>query len=440
MMFQECIYLIRLKIRRQRTTLKMVRNSSLKDWFLRSGRTSEEKDQCDIPRILVLDGGVSTHLEEKLRQLHDATAERHNQDASSLFPYRELWSSGLLLSETGRKQVFEGHMDWLNAGVNMLSSATYQSHYVERLWPRASNTAEPQPPIITDDIMDQMWSDGIGLAKGAIQKFREETPVERPLYVVASSGCYGAALSNGAEYTGDYFDGTVSHEDAIKILQTFHLRKLHAAAAATLPDGIAIETVPSFLECQALSQLLQSKEANGLLCGNEENSGDVQIACYITFSCRNGSQLNDGTEITKALEELRTVPFDTLQAIGFNCCRVEYLPALLRVLVQEIVAFTPRRGIVVFPNSGETWNATHQHWETGTGLPMDHHAADIIMNHTVHAMDAAWDELSRSCPSASSDRRRKPSVLMGGCCRTTVETIGALRSLVDEYIRKNGES
>jgi homocysteine S-methyltransferase len=410
----------------------MVPSTTLKDWFLRGGETS--KDPCDIPRILVLDGGVSTHLEEKLRQQRDS--KRPSHDASSLFPYRELWSSGLLLSETGRQKVFEGHVDWLNAGVNVISTATYQSHYVEQLWPHASSTAEP--PIITDTIMDQMWSDGIAIAKGAVEKCQEDQSVDRPLFVVASSGCYGAALSNGAEYTGNYFDdATVLHDKAMELLQTFHLRKLQAAAASR-PDGIAIETVPSFLECQALASLLQSAEAKALLCDNPKNRGGAPIACSITFSCRNGSQLNDGTDIAKTLQELRSVPYDTLQAIGFNCCHVQYLPALLRALVQEIVEFTPRRGIVVFPNSGETWNATDQHWETGTGLPMDHRAAEIIMDHTVHAIDIAWEELAHS--DRHNRRQKKPSLLIGGCCRTTVETIGALRSLVDDYVlRKNGE-
>jgi S-methylmethionine-dependent homocysteine/selenocysteine methylase len=78
----------------------MTRSSLLlKTWLLSS-------EPSALRLILLMDGGVSTHLEHLL--------EQRNQK----FPIRELWSSSLLLSPEGRNTILQGHKDWfLNAGI-----------------------------------------------------------------------------------------------------------------------------------------------------------------------------------------------------------------------------------------------------------------------------------------------------------------------------------
>ena len=97
-----------------------VTDCTLKEWFLMSGSSntvigddhesnySNKNDTTAIttkvvpPRILLLDGGVSTHLEEKIRQCSRCcnTATTINNDekvkkvVDDVFPYLELlWSS-----------------------------------------------------------------------------------------------------------------------------------------------------------------------------------------------------------------------------------------------------------------------------------------------------------------------------------------------------------
>jgi S-methylmethionine-dependent homocysteine/selenocysteine methylase len=60
-------------------------------------------------------------------------------------------------------------------------------------------------------------------------------------------------------------------------------------------------------------------------------------------------------------------------------------------------------------------------------------AANTLMNNIVHQIDKIWEALSCDNPLKMKDRR-KPSIVIGGCCRTTVETISTLRSMVDEYL------
>jgi homocysteine S-methyltransferase len=205
--------------------------TALHQWFL--------GDVGALPRILLLDGGVSTHLEDTLKT-------EQFPSTAPVFPYRELWSSGLLLSETGRKAIYSGHLDWLIAGANVISTVTYQCHYEASQWPSANGEA-----VLTTAIVDQMWRDAIHLAKRAVQ----EHAAPLSTFVVASSGCYGAALSNGAEYTGEY---KLEDETALTTLSAFHAQKIESALASH-PDGIAIETVPSLMECQALRSLLQQE-------------------------------------------------------------------------------------------------------------------------------------------------------------------------------------
>lgn len=164
-------------------------------------------------RILLIDGGVSTHLEDKLIE----------NNCKNGFLYKEFWSSSLLLSFKGRDLILEGHQDWIKVGANILSTVTYQCHYEHLLWPHPSpnlsdieNTSfAPKERIeqFTESIVNEMWRNGIELANQAIENCAEQfrlascsdpskyrDPNEKPskVWVAASSGCYGAALANGA--------------------------------------------------------------------------------------------------------------------------------------------------------------------------------------------------------------------------------------------------
>ena len=71
--------------------------------------------------------------------------------------------------------------------------------------------------------------------------------------VAASVGPYGAVLANGAEYTGDY--GLGESNIARSFLRDFHGRRAEALVAAE-PDLLAIETIPSIVEAEALTEVL----------------------------------------------------------------------------------------------------------------------------------------------------------------------------------------
>ena len=342
----------------------MARLFSLKDWF---------EESTLGPSILVLDGGVSTHLEHILSQ------------KNQLFSNRSLWSSSLLLTDEGRQDILETHDTFYRHGADIASSVTYQCHF---------GTQSTPCPVKPAAVMVQMIHDGLRLAHEAA------TSTGMNHHVVASMGCYGAALADGSEYNGDY--GIISKEH----LKDFHRRKLRVVAHGEYsPDAIAFETVPNAMEVVAIIELLQEQR--------------LTIPCWLSLACRNESELNDGTKVTTILKEIQTLDPDStiLAGIGFNCCDSQYIIGLLSKVLSHI---TLPRAIVLYPNSGEEWDAVSSTWKEGTGCTKSQEFADTMIG----AITLIYKQ-----PLI-------PKLIVGGCCRTSPSTIAALRKSVDEFLRR----
>lgn len=355
---------------------------NLKAWLL-----SEEENDGSSPSILITDGGVSTHLEEKLKAV--------NQE----FEFRSLWSSSLLLTEEGRKTIQEGHDDWLKAGSDIVTTVTYQCHY----------GVPGLEMVVTRTQMDQMIQDGISLAKESVAKTNPGK------LVVASTGCYGAALADGSEYTGNYGDMDRAG------LVDFHLQKVQRMIAQQ-PDGIAIETVPNLEECHAIGEMLKSSK---LTASTQKHSS---IACWVSLACQNGTQLNDGSMLWDALEALRSTDTEAkfIHAIGINCCDSLHMPSLLEIVTRHMATFGPkRRGIVCYPNSGEEWDAANDSWKEGTGCSSAHDLVQRLIN-AVHVIESTWEK-------HATTGGVMPKLILGGCCRTSTTAIRELREAVDNW-------
>lgn len=85
----------------------------------------------------------------------------------------------------------------------------------------------------------------------------------------------------------------------------------------------------------------------------------------------------------------------------------------------------PRRGIVLYPNSGEEWDAANETWIAETGCTATDEFANRLLE-AYHVIETTWNEFGSGSPM--------PRVILGGCCRTKPETIAALRQLVDDKI------
>ena len=274
---------------------------------------------------MIIDGGLATQLEAQGCDINNP-----------------LWSASVIRSNP--QAIIDAHRAYLEAGAQIITTASYQA---------------------TDPDLLQR---SVDLALQARDEFRASGG--RPALVAASVGPYGAVLSDGSEYRGDYaIDADELHD--------FHRGRLDFLDASGA-DLLACETIPSKVEATVLAGL----------------SGRAQLPGWISFSCRDGECISDGTPIEEAVEPIRDQP--RILAVGINCTRPQFAVSLIRRLRSAL----PDRAIVVYPNSGEAFDASDKTWSG-----------------TVSADD--WAAAAQSWVAAGAS-------IIGGCCRTGPAHIRAI--------------
>jgi homocysteine S-methyltransferase len=295
-------------------------------------------------RDLVLDGGLATELSARGFDLSDA-----------------LWSARVLVDAPDAIEAV--HFDYFEAGADVAISASYQaSHggFAERGFSIEEST--------------RLLQRSVELACRARDRYHAQHPeARRALLVAASVGPYGATRHDGSEYHGNYG----LEEEA---LAAFHRPRLAALVAAE-PDLLACETIPSLVEARAIARELRSHR---------------HMHAWLSFTCRDGAHTSAGDAIVDCARFLDGEP--QVVAIGINCVA----PELVGALVRQIAAVT-QKSIVVYPNSGEVWNAATRGWE-GTSHRFTYHLEEWL------DAGARW---------------------VGGCCRTTPADIRVVRAIVD---------
>ena len=281
---------------------------------------------------VVLDGGLATELERRGADLKDP-----------------LWSAKVLVEDPDA--IRRVHEAYFEAGADVAISASYQATF-EGLAGRG----------IEHD-------DAAKLMRRSVELAREAAGGEG--VVAASVGPYGAMLGNGAEYTGDYD----KDEDE---LAGFHLPRLEALAEAG-PDVFAVETIPSFVEAGALVRALERVP---------------EIPAWVSFSCRDGGHICDGTPIEDPVEVVAAAP--SVVAVGVNCTSPLHVERLI-----ESISATTDKPVVCYPNRGSFWDPMRKSW---TDPPRQDARPPL--------RPLAWREAGAS--------------MIGGCCGTTPEDIAAI--------------
>ncbi|MEI2608803.1 MAG: homocysteine S-methyltransferase [Candidatus Promineifilaceae bacterium] len=295
--------------------------------------------------FLLLDGGLATELERRGHDLNDP-----------------LWSARLLADMP--HAIAQLHEDYLQAGADCLITASYQgtiAGFRRRGFSQKEALALLRRAVeLAVTTRDRFWS------RAENQRGRL-----RPL-VAASIGPYGAYLANGAEYTGDYDVDEAG-------LVAFHQERWSVLAQSGA-DLMACETIPSAVEARALAQVIPTTPT---------------MPVWVSFSCRDGEHICDGTLLTEAVRPLLLLP--QVVALGVNCTAPSAIPSLIAHL--KAVTTKP---IVVYPNSGETYDAANRCWLGVT-------KADAFA-----AASLTWYQTGAQ--------------LIGGCCRTGPEHIQEMRA------------
>ncbi|MEU5775846.1 homocysteine S-methyltransferase [Streptomyces venezuelae] len=250
----------------------------------------------------------------------------------------DLWSARLLADEPA---AIEGaHRAYYEAGAEVAITASYQATYegFARHGIDAGRTRE-------------LLRIGVALAR------RAGSTAGREVWVAASAGPYGAMLADGSEYRGRY--GLSVDE-----LERFHRPRLETLAEAG-PDVLALETVPDADEARALLRAVRG----------------LGVPAWLSYSVA-GTRTRAGQPLDEAFA--LAADADEVIAVGVNCC--DPRDAETAVALAARVTGKP---VVVYPNSGEEWDAAARGWRG----PARFSAGQV----------AGWREAGAR--------------LIGGCCR-----------------------
>jgi len=255
-----------------------------------------------------------------------------------------LWSARLLADEPGA--IVAAHRAYYEAGADIAITASYQATFegFAKHGIDAVSTAE--------------------LLRLSVESAREAgADAGRDVWVAASAGPYGAMLADGAEYRGRY--GLTVAE-----LERFHRPRLEVLADAQ-PDVFALETVPDTDEARALLRAVRG----------------LGVPAWLSYTV-SGGYTRAGQPLTEAFA--LAADAEEVIAVGVNCCDPKDADAAVR-----LTARITGKPVVVYPNSGETWDADARAWRGPS-----HFTAGRVVG---------W--------------RDAGARLIGGCCRVGPETI-----------------
>ncbi|XVE65968.1 hypothetical protein DITRI_Ditri08aG0043700 [Diplodiscus trichospermus] len=237
----------------------------------------------------VVDGGFATEL------------ERHGQDLND-----PLWSAKCLISSP--HLVRRVHLDYLDAGANVIITASYQAtiqgfeakglsrEEAETLIKRSVEIACEARQIYHDRCTKDSWD------------FPDNGNItRRSVLVAASVGSYGAYLADGSEYSGNYGDSVT-----LEKLKDFHRRRVQILAKSGA-DLIAFETIPNKLEAQAYAELLEEE--------------GIDIPAWFSFSCKDGTNVVSGDSISDCASIADSCK--QVVAVGINCTPPRFIHGLI---------------------------------------------------------------------------------------------------------------
>jgi homocysteine S-methyltransferase len=257
-----------------------------------------------------------------------------------------LWSARLLADAP--EQIAAAHTAYVRAGAQVLITASYQATF-EGFAHRGVGRAE-----------------AAGLLRRSVALARRAAAAGQGVRVAASVGPYGAMLADGSEYRGRY--GLT-----VRQLTAFHRPRIETLAEAA-PDVLALETVPDTDEAEAM---LRAAEGVG-------------VPVWLSYTVA-GGRTRAGQPLAEAFA--LAADRDEVIAVGVNCC--DPADADTAVLSAAEVSGKP---VVVYPNSGEVWDANAGGWTGGSTFD----------------------------PAHATQWQSAGARLIGGCCRVGPSTIRSL--------------
>lgn len=295
--------------------------------------------------VHVLDGGLASELEYLGANIDGP-----------------LWSAHVL--EDAPDKILAVHRAYIAAGAQCIETASYQ---VSRI-----GYVEVGLPAERADVA---LVRALSLARQAVAEFPG-----KPVRIAVSLGPYGAALHNGAEYHGNY---DCTHTELVN----FHRERIAVVADLLRDEVLAFETLPSLDEARAIGKALAPWR---------------HLRAWFSFTCLDAEHVARGELLSECASYVAALPQTV--AVGINCTQ----PSLIVALIGELLTAS-NKPIVVYPNSGEGWDAQARCW-TGVSDP------------------EAYGALSAKWFAAGAQ-------IVGGCCRTRPAHIREVSEVAREALQ-----
>ena len=302
-------------------------------------------------RIRILDGGLATELEARGHDLN-----------------HPLWSAKTLKEDYDSIKTV--HLDYFMAGAEVAITASYQAS-TPGLHEQFGFTEEDGQSLIKRSVQAALEAREVAYASGIDRSQR--------LLVAGSVGPFGAYLTDGSEYRGDY----VRSEGEFK---SFHRPRIQALIDEGV-DILALETMPNCTEIQAILSLLQSEFPNAI--------------AWLSCTARDAERLSDGTDWESVLSTVN-MHSGQIVAFGINCVPIGIVTATLRHI--RLHTWMP---LLCYPNSGEIWDGESKTWSSLSDDGHTEQTPSSMAERFAHWMTAG-------------------AQLIGGCCRTGPDFIRAI--------------
>lgn len=247
-------------------------------------------------QTLVLDGGLAT------------TLEGYGCDLNS-----SLWSSEVLIHQPDK--VREAHQAFTDAGADIVLTSTYQASFATFKSIGMSTTE-----------IEQLFDVAVNNINATVTDKQ---------VVVGSLGPYGAYLSDGSEYTGEY---DISVEDYVQ----FHEERINALINRGIYDFV-FETVPNINEIKAIVEYIIPNYSD-------------QMTFWISCTVNDEGNLSDGTDFEKVVHYI-SQHVDRVPVFGINCSSINSVDKAIHKGLLELPQV-----IALYPNGGKTFDPIEKVW------------------------------------------------------------------------------
>jgi len=313
---------------------------------------------------VVLHGGLATELELA-----------HGADLKD-----PLWSAKILIENS--EMIQKVHESYIRAGADIITTATYQASF-GAFEQKGINEIEAKRLFISSvklarQAIQDAWSTmSEGLNTSGVS-YSASLRRYRPI-VAGSLGPYGSY--EGSEFKGNY-------GKTVEELMDFHRPRMLAILEAE-PDLIICETVPC-----------ANEEAEALARIFKEDLNICNAPAIVSFSCQDGSRTCCGESLAEGVKKFEGIV--NVVAVGINCTS----PMYISDLIKQARSVTTKP-IIVYPNSGETWDTQHFDWKGCKCANFDCKVEE-------------WYSLGAR--------------IFGGCCRTNPEDIRTIRAALESKV------